>query len=110
LRQICELLAQLGIEVTACLVIGKAMMSIGRRLERIPSYKDSSREFLLIEAQQDVCESDDRSSTFATPAPDRFRKCMIGSVRKGVAIDHQKRASTHANVELPLVAPAELEA
>jgi hypothetical protein len=88
-----ELLAELGIEVTACLVISKCLMSISRSFERIPRHKHRSGAFILVEAQQKVCKADDRSSAFPTPPSNRFRERMIGSVRNGITIDHKQRSA-----------------
>jgi hypothetical protein len=94
LRQDIELFAELLIEVTPSLVIGERLVPIGRRLERIPPNKNGARAFVVVETQQKIREPDACTSTIVTSAPDGFQDCVIGSMRKGIANDHEQR-STH---------------
>ena len=70
-------------------------MTVGRHIERVPAGQDRARPFALIEPQQKVGKSDNRA-TFQIPAPaDRFWQCVIGTVRKRIAIDNQQGTAHH---------------
>jgi len=57
--------------------------------------QDSARPFVLIEPQQNVGKSNNRSTSQITAPADRFWQCVIGTVRKRIAIDNQQGTAHH---------------
>jgi hypothetical protein len=70
-------------------------MTVGRHIERVPAGQDRAWPFALIEPQQKVGKSDNRSTSQITTPADRFWQCMIGTVRKRIAIDNQQGTAHH---------------
>ena len=90
-RQDIKLLTELGIEVTPGLIIGECLVPIGRSLKRIPPNENGPRAFVFVETQQKIREADDGSGTLVASTSDRLRERVIGSMRKGIAVDHKQR-------------------
>lgn len=70
-------------------------MTVGRHIERVPASQDRAGPFALIEPQQKVGKSDNRSTSQITAPADRFWQCMIGTVGKRIAIDNQQGTAHH---------------
>ena len=94
-RQEFELVAQLGVERTATLVRRESTMTVGRHIQCVPAGQDRARPFALIQPQQKVGKSDNCSTSPITAPANRFWQCMIGTVRKRIAIDNQQGTAHH---------------
>ena len=90
-RQDVELAQQLGVELPPALIARERLMTIGRRVERVPADKHHARLFLRIETHQEIRKADDGTTAPAVAPPDRFRQGVVGAVGEQVAIDDQQR-------------------
>ena len=61
-------------------------------LQGVPSDDDRAGSLSIVEPQQKICEADDRARAVAIVTTNRLRQRVVGSVREGVAINHQQWA------------------
>jgi len=91
LRHDIELVEQLGVEDAPALVAFQGAVPVGRRVECVPADEHGAGLFLRVEPQQEISEADDCAAALVAAPSDRFRQCMVGAVRKRVAIDDEQR-------------------
>ena len=88
-----ELLDEFGVERAAGLIARKRLVPVGRLIERVPAHEHCARTFGFIKPKENIGEAEDRPRALVPGPANGFGQRVIGAVHKGVAIDHQKRAS-----------------
>jgi hypothetical protein len=92
MRQHVKLIAQLSVKLTSALIGRECAVTVRQYIQRIPADQHTSGLLALIQSQQKVSEADDcASASIAVPA-DRLGNCMIGAMRKRIAINNEQRS------------------
>src|SRR5262249_15737292 len=88
-----ELFDKFIVKDTPGLIACERLMPVGRFSERIPAHEDGTRAFGLVEPKEQIGEAEGRAAALITSSANSFGQRVIRAVGKGIAINHQKRAS-----------------
>jgi hypothetical protein len=84
------LIYEFGVEFASALIVGKRPVPIGGLVQRVPGRQHRPGPFGVIEAEKKVCESQDGAATLVAPPSNGFWQCVVGAVRKRVAVDDEE--------------------
>jgi hypothetical protein len=90
-RNQIELLDEIVVEFAAALIVGKGRVPVGLRLQRVPSDQHRSRLLAAVKLQQPIGKAENGAGRLVAVTPDRLGQGVIRAMRKGIAVDDEKR-------------------